>query len=76
MRIHFTPISGSEPAPGDTDMLDYGLTEEQVFIRDCAREIAEKKIRPVAAGIRPRGDLPVGHREGAGGGGYVRRLHR
>jgi len=30
-------------------MLDYGLTEEQVFIRDCAREIAEKKIRPVAA---------------------------
>ena len=30
-------------------MLDYGLTEEQIFIRDCAREIAEKKIRPVAA---------------------------
>ncbi len=30
-------------------MLDYGLSEEQVFIRDCAREIAEKKIRPVAA---------------------------
>ncbi|MHB0936367.1 MAG: acyl-CoA dehydrogenase family protein [Armatimonadota bacterium] len=30
-------------------MLDYGLTEEQVFIRDCAREIADKKIRPVAA---------------------------
>jgi len=30
-------------------MLDYGLTEEQIFIRDCAREIADKKIRPVAA---------------------------
>jgi len=30
-------------------MLDYGLSEEQTFIRDCAREIAEKKIRPVAA---------------------------
>ena len=30
-------------------MLDYGLTEEQVFIRDCAHDIAEKKIRPLAA---------------------------
>ena len=30
-------------------MLDYGLTEEQIFIRDCARDIAEKKIRPLAA---------------------------
>ena len=30
-------------------MLDYGLTEEQIFIRDCAREIADKRIRPVAA---------------------------
>ncbi len=29
--------------------LDYGLTEEQRMIRDVARELAEKKIRPVAA---------------------------
>ena len=30
-------------------MLDYGLTEYQNAIRDLAREIAEKEIRPVAA---------------------------
>jgi alkylation response protein AidB-like acyl-CoA dehydrogenase len=30
-------------------MLDYGLTEYQIAIRDLAREIAEKEIRPVAA---------------------------
>jgi len=30
-------------------MLDYRLTEEQTFIRDVARDIATKKIRPVAA---------------------------
>jgi alkylation response protein AidB-like acyl-CoA dehydrogenase len=30
-------------------MLDYGLTEYQSAIRDLAREIAEKEIRPVAA---------------------------
>ncbi len=30
-------------------MLDYGLTEYQTAIRDLAREIAEKEIRPVAA---------------------------
>jgi alkylation response protein AidB-like acyl-CoA dehydrogenase len=30
-------------------MLDYGLTEYQAAIRDLAREIAEKEIRPVAA---------------------------
>ncbi len=30
-------------------MLDYGLTEYQAAIRDLAREIAEKEIRPIAA---------------------------
>ena len=30
-------------------MLDYGLTEYQTAIRDLAREIAEKEIRPIAA---------------------------
>ena len=39
-------------------MLDYGLTEEQVFIRDCAREIADKKIRPVAAHHDETGEFP------------------
>ena len=29
--------------------MDYGLTEYQRAIRDLAREIAEKEIRPVAA---------------------------
>jgi alkylation response protein AidB-like acyl-CoA dehydrogenase len=29
-------------------MLDYGFTEYQTAIRDLAREIAEKEIRPVA----------------------------
>ena len=28
--------------------MDYFLTEEQQFMRDVAKEIAEKKIRPVA----------------------------
>jgi alkylation response protein AidB-like acyl-CoA dehydrogenase len=39
-------------------MLDYGFSEEQVFIRDCAREIAEKKIRPVAAHHDETGEFP------------------
>jgi butyryl-CoA dehydrogenase len=30
-------------------MLDYGFTEYQTAIRDLAREIAEKEIRPIAA---------------------------
>jgi butyryl-CoA dehydrogenase len=30
-------------------MLDYGFTEYQAAIRDLAREIAEKEIRPIAA---------------------------
>lgn len=28
--------------------MDYGLTEQQIMIRDLARDIAQKKIRPVA----------------------------
>jgi alkylation response protein AidB-like acyl-CoA dehydrogenase len=39
-------------------MLDYGLTEEQLFIRDCARDIAEKKIRPLAAHCDETGEFP------------------
>lgn len=39
-------------------MLDYLLTEEQCFIRDCAREIAEKKIRPIAAQYDETGEFP------------------
>ncbi|HOF87629.1 MAG TPA: acyl-CoA dehydrogenase family protein [Armatimonadota bacterium] len=39
-------------------MLDYGFTEEQTFIRDCAREIAEKKIRPIAAHCDETGEFP------------------
>ena len=30
-------------------MLDYGFTEYQTAIRELAREIAEKEIRPIAA---------------------------
>src|SRR3989338_253415 len=29
--------------------MDYGLTEQQIMVRDLARDIAEKKIRPAAA---------------------------
>jgi alkylation response protein AidB-like acyl-CoA dehydrogenase len=39
-------------------MLDYGLSEEQTFIRDCAREIADKKIRPVSAHHDETGEFP------------------
>jgi alkylation response protein AidB-like acyl-CoA dehydrogenase len=39
-------------------MLDYGFSEEQVFIRDCARDIAEKKIRPIAAHCDETGEFP------------------
>ena len=30
-------------------MIDYLLTEEQVMIRDMARQITDEKIRPVSA---------------------------
>ena len=39
-------------------MLDYGLSEDQKVIRDLAREIAEKEIRPVAAAYDRSGDFP------------------
>ena len=39
-------------------MLDYGLTEEQVAIRDLAREIADNEIRPVAAEYDRTGEFP------------------
>ena len=39
-------------------MLDYGLSEEQTFIRDCAREIADRKIRPVSAHHDETGEFP------------------
>ncbi len=39
-------------------MLDYMLTEEQVAIRDLAREIAEREIRPVAAEYDRTGEFP------------------
>jgi butyryl-CoA dehydrogenase len=39
-------------------VLDYGLTEEQRAIRDLARSIAEKEIRPVAAEYDRTGEFP------------------
>jgi alkylation response protein AidB-like acyl-CoA dehydrogenase len=39
-------------------VLDYGLSEEQVAIRDLAREIAEREIRPVAAEYDRTGEFP------------------
>ena len=38
--------------------MDYFFTEEQQFMRDVAREIAEKKIRPVAAEYDESGEFP------------------
>ncbi len=39
-------------------MLDYGLNEDQRAIRDLAREIAEKEMRPVAAEYDRTGEFP------------------
>ncbi|MGA2382822.1 MAG: acyl-CoA dehydrogenase family protein [Gemmatimonadales bacterium] len=39
-------------------MLDYGLSEDQTAIRDLAREIAEREIRPVAAAYDRTGEFP------------------
>src|SRR3989304_1581504 len=39
-------------------MMDYGFTEYQTAIRDLAREIAEKEIRPVAAEYDRTGEFP------------------
>jgi alkylation response protein AidB-like acyl-CoA dehydrogenase len=39
-------------------MMDYGFTEYQAAIRDLAREIAQKEIRPVAAEYDREGKFP------------------
>jgi len=39
-------------------MMDYGFTEYQTAIRDLAREIADKEIRPVAAEYDREGKFP------------------
>lgn len=39
-------------------MLDYLFSEEQSFIRDCARDIADKKIRPISAHLDETGEFP------------------
>jgi butyryl-CoA dehydrogenase len=38
--------------------MDYLLTEKQIMIRDLARQIAEEKIRPVAAQYDESGEFP------------------
>ena len=38
--------------------MDYFLTEEQLFMRDVAKEIAEKKIKPVAAHYDEANEFP------------------
>lgn len=40
-------------------MLDYGLTEEQQMIRDTAKQIADEKIRPVAAELDEKQEFPA-----------------
>lgn len=39
-------------------MLDYGLTEEQQMMQDLARQIAEEKIRPIAAELDEKQEFP------------------
>jgi len=39
-------------------VLDYGLTDHQLMIRDLARKIAENEIRPVAAEYDKTGEFP------------------
>jgi alkylation response protein AidB-like acyl-CoA dehydrogenase len=38
--------------------MDYGLTEQQIMIRDLCRQIAEEKIKPVRAKYDETGDFP------------------
>ena len=38
--------------------MDYLLTEEQIMIRDLARQIAQEKIKPVAAKYDAEGIFP------------------
>jgi len=51
--------------------MDYGFTEYQRAIRDLAREIADKEIRPVSAEYDREGKFP-GHRQSPGGDGPLR----
>ncbi len=39
-------------------LMDYGLTETQVMIRDLCRQIAEEKIKPVRAHYDETGEFP------------------
>jgi butyryl-CoA dehydrogenase len=39
-------------------VIDYGLTEEQQAIRDVAKTIADKEVRPVAAAYDRSGEFP------------------
>src|SRR5450759_5060468 len=39
-------------------MMDYGLTEEQVMMREVAHELAEEVIRPVAAHYDETNEFP------------------
>ena len=39
-------------------MLDYFLTEEQLFMRDVARDLAQKKIKPVSAHYDEANEFP------------------
>src|SRR3989338_5462251 len=39
-------------------MIDYLLTEEQIMLRDLSRQIADEKIRPVAAAYDKSEDFP------------------
>ncbi len=38
--------------------LDYGLTEEQQMMKEVARELAEKKVRPIAAEYDEKNEFP------------------
>jgi hypothetical protein len=38
--------------------MDYFLTEEQVFMRDVARDLAQKKIKPVSAHYDVANEFP------------------
>ncbi|MBN1670604.1 MAG: acyl-CoA dehydrogenase family protein [Kiritimatiellae bacterium] len=38
--------------------MDYGLTEEQVMIRDLCRQVAEEKIKPVRQELDETGEFP------------------
>ncbi|MBN2711796.1 MAG: acyl-CoA dehydrogenase family protein, partial [Planctomycetes bacterium] len=43
---------------GDYPVLDYGFTEEQQMIFDLAKQIADEKIRPVAAELDEKQEFP------------------